>query len=35
MPVLSHELLLSAVQMVCYFLTAVGITLTFMFAPRT
>ena len=34
MPVLSHELLMTAVEMVCYFCTAVGVLLTFMFAPR-
>lgn len=35
MPVMSHELLISAVEMVCYFCTAVGVVLTFVFAPRT
>lgn len=33
-PVLSHELLLTAVEMVCYFCTAVGVACTFFFATR-
>jgi hypothetical protein len=35
MPAISHELLITAVQMVCYFCTAVGIALTFLFGVRT
>ena len=34
-PLLPHELLMTAVEMVCYFFTAVGVAFTFLFAPRT
>jgi hypothetical protein len=34
MPVLSHELLITAVELVCYFCTAIGVTFTFFFAAR-
>jgi hypothetical protein len=34
MPVLSQDLVITAVQMVCYFFTAVGIACTFLFAAR-
>jgi hypothetical protein len=33
-PFLPEELLASAVQMACYFFTAVGVALTLFFAPR-
>ncbi|MEX2310011.1 MAG: hypothetical protein WD738_20740 [Pirellulales bacterium] len=33
-PLWSHELLATAVQMVCYFCTALGVMLTLLFAPR-
>ena len=33
-PLLSHELLATAVQMVCYFCTAVGVMLTIFIIPR-
>jgi hypothetical protein len=32
-PLVSHELFAAAVQMVCYFFTAVGLVLT-LFVPR-
>ena len=35
MPVLSHELLITAVELVCYFCTAIGVAITFLFAART
>jgi hypothetical protein len=35
MPALSHELLITAVELVCYFCTAIGVALTFFFAART
>jgi hypothetical protein len=35
MPLLSHELLTTAVEMVCYFFTAIGVALTFVLAQRT
>jgi hypothetical protein len=35
MSVLSHELLMTAVQVMCYFCTAVGVAMTFFFAART
>ena len=34
MPVLSHELLITAVEMVCYFCTALGVAFTVLFAAR-
>ncbi len=34
MPVLSHELLLTAIEVVCYFCTAVGVAFTFLVATR-
>jgi hypothetical protein len=33
-PVLPKELLMSAVETMCYFCTAVGVLLTFMLMPR-
>ncbi len=33
-PPISNELLAAAVEMVCYFCTAIGIVLTFFLAPR-
>jgi len=33
-PLLPEELLTSAVEMVCYFCTAVGVVLSFFLAPR-
>jgi hypothetical protein len=33
-PLLSHEMLAAAVQLVCYFCTAVGVLLTVLLAPR-
>ena len=33
-PLLSHELLATAVQLMCYFCTAVGLLLTILVAPR-
>jgi hypothetical protein len=33
-PLWSHELVTTAVQMVCYFCTAVGLLLTLLVAPR-
>jgi len=33
-PLLSHELLVTAVQLVCYFCTAVGLVLTLLIAQR-
>jgi hypothetical protein len=35
MPVLSHEILVTAIEMVCYFCTAIGVAFTFLFAVRT
>jgi hypothetical protein len=35
MTLLSDELLTSAVEMVCYFCTAVGLALTILFARRS
>jgi hypothetical protein len=35
MPALSHEQLLTAIELVCYFCTAVGVAVTFFFAART
>ena len=35
MPVIPHELLITAVQMVCYFCTAIGVAFTYLFAIRT
>jgi hypothetical protein len=32
--ILSHEMLISAVEMVCYFCTAIGMAFTFMFVTR-
>jgi hypothetical protein len=34
MPALSHEMLITAVEMVCYFCTAIGAALAFLFAVR-
>jgi hypothetical protein len=34
MPALSHELLITGVEMVCYFCTAIGVAFTFLFAAR-
>ena len=34
MPVFPTSMLLTAVEMVCYFCTAVGVAFTFMFATR-
>lgn len=34
MPVMSHELVLSAIEMVCYFCTVVGVAFTFFFVGR-
>ena len=33
-PPITSELLAAAVEMVCYFCTAVGVALTFFLAPR-
>jgi len=33
-PPISNELLAAAVEMVCYFCTAIGVVLTFFLAPR-
>jgi hypothetical protein len=33
-PLLSHELLVMAVQLMCYFCTAVGVVLTLLVAQR-
>jgi hypothetical protein len=33
-PLMSHDVLATAVQLVCYFCTAVGLLLTFLVAPR-
>jgi hypothetical protein len=33
-PVLSHEMLITAVEMVCYFCTAIGVACTFLFVTR-
>jgi hypothetical protein len=33
-PPISNELLAAAVEMVCYFFTAIGVVLTFFLAPR-
>ena len=33
-PLLSHELIATAVQLVCYFCTAVGVVLTLLVAQR-
>ena len=35
MPVYSHELLLTAIEMVCYFCTAIGVAFTFLFATAS
>jgi hypothetical protein len=35
MPLISHELMITAVEMVCYFCTAIGIAMTYLFAART
>jgi hypothetical protein len=35
MPALSHEQLLTAIELVCYFCTTVGVALTMLFAART
>ena len=32
---LTHEQLLTAIELVCYFCTAVGVALTMLFAART
>jgi hypothetical protein len=34
MPVLSHELLLTAVELVCYFCTTIGVVFAFLFTVR-
>jgi hypothetical protein len=34
-PVISPELLSAAVEMVCYFCTAIGLALTLFLAPRS
>ena len=34
MPALSHELLITAVEMVCYFCTAIGVVFAFLFGCR-
>jgi hypothetical protein len=34
MPVLSHELLVTGVEMVCYFCTAIGVAFAFLFGVR-
>ena len=34
MPVLSHEQLITAVELVCYFCTAIGVAFTFLFGVR-
>jgi hypothetical protein len=34
MPLLSHELMLTAVEMVCYFCAAIGAAFMFLFAAR-
>ena len=31
-PLLSHELLITAVELVCYFCTAIGVVFAFLFA---
>jgi hypothetical protein len=33
-PLLSHELIATTVQMVCYFCTAAGLVLSLLIAPR-
>jgi hypothetical protein len=33
-PLIPKEMLLTTLETVCYFCTAVGVLLTFMFAPR-
>jgi hypothetical protein len=33
-PLIPEELLGSAMEMVCYFFTAIGVVLTILFAPR-
>ena len=35
MSALSHEQLLTAIELVCYFCTAVGVAMTFIFAAKT
>lgn len=35
MPALSHEQLLTAIELVCYFCTAVGVAMTFIFSAKT
>ncbi len=34
MPLVSEELVTTAVEMTCYFFTAIGVALTFFFARR-
>jgi hypothetical protein len=34
MPIFSHELLITAVEMVCYFCTAIGVMFAFLFGVR-
>ena len=34
MPALSHELLVTGVEMVCYFCTAIGVAFAFLFGVR-
>lgn len=34
MPILSHEMLITAVEMVCYFCTAIGVAIAFLFTAR-
>ncbi len=35
MPVISHELLITAIEMVCYFCTAIAVAFAYLFATRS
>jgi hypothetical protein len=34
MPLLSHELLITTVELVCYFCTAIGVVVAFLFSAK-